>query len=95
MKVHSLITLALVSAGLVHAADWPQWGRTNDRNMYSPETGARSLRRRFKKGTQSRHGDHQGREVGDRLGTQSYGNTTVANGRVVGTSNDKPRDPRG
>lgn len=34
----TLLTAAFAVAGL-HAADWPQWGGVNSRNMVSPETG--------------------------------------------------------
>lgn len=78
------------------ADDWPLWGRTSDRNMYSPAKGLpdRFDAGKFKSGT----------EVVDlattknvkwvaKLGTQSYGNTTVAQGKVfIGTNNDNPRD---
>ncbi|HMO66077.1 MAG TPA: PQQ-binding-like beta-propeller repeat protein, partial [Verrucomicrobiota bacterium] len=68
------------------------------RNMYSP---ARNLSDRFEPGKFVR-----GTEDVDlattknvkwvaRLGTQSYGNATIAQGKVfVGTNNDHPRDPQ-
>lgn len=76
--------------------DWPQWGGTDDRNMYSP---AKNLPDRFEPGKMKR-----GTEEVDlsttknvkwvaKLGSQSYGNATVSKGRVfVGTNNDSPRD---
>ena len=76
--------------------DWTQWGRTNERNMYSPETG---LPEKFDPGKMK-----LGTEEVDmattknvkwvaKLGSQSYGNVTVSGGRVfVGTNNDSPRD---
>jgi outer membrane protein assembly factor BamB len=80
----------------VSAKDWPQWGGTPERNMYSPEKG---LPEKFEPGKPKR-----GTEEIDlsttknvkwvaKLGSQSYGNATVANGKVfVGTNNDAPRD---
>lgn len=99
MKTASPLFLALVSLGLVtQAQDWPQWGGTLDRNMFSP---AKGLPDRFDPGKFK-----QGSEEVDlattknvkwvaRLGTQSYGNVTVSRGRVfVGTNNDNARDPQ-
>lgn len=99
------LTLALLTAGLVSASprsaaqDWPQWGGNDPgRNMYSP---ARGLPDRFEPGKFRR-----GTEEIDlsttknvkwvaKLGSQSYGNVTVAGGKVyVGTNNDSPRDPQ-
>jgi len=80
------------------AKDWPQWGGTPPRNMYSPEKGlpAQFDPGKFKQGTE---------EVDPKttknvkwvakLGSQSYGNVTVAAGKVfVGTNNESPRDPQ-
>lgn len=80
------------------AEDWNQWGRDLSRNMYSP---AKGLPDRFEPGkfkTGSEEVDmattKNVRWIG-KLGSQSYGNPTVANGRVyVGTNNDSPRDPQ-
>ncbi len=101
MTLRPLLTLALL-VGPAHtglrAEDWPMWGRTIHRNMYSP---ARNLPDRFEPGQFK-----PGTEEVDlattknvkwvaKLGTQSYGNTSVAGGKVfVGTNNDFPRDPQ-
>ena len=90
-----LATLAVAA----NAQDWPQWGGlTVGRNMYAPSKG---LPDRFDPGKFK-----QGSEDVDmattknvkwvaKLGTQSYGNVTVAHGKVfVGTNNESPRDPR-
>jgi outer membrane protein assembly factor BamB len=97
----SLCTLTLASpAG---AEDWPQWGGTPARNMYC---SARKLPShltketpgevRFKPG--SREIDSAGLlnlKWAAQLGSQSYGNATIAKGKVfVGTNNEHPRDPR-
>lgn len=97
MKMKSMAGLTLAAGLVSHAGDWPQWGGTIHRNMYSP---AKGLPDRFEPGKFVR-----GTEDVDlattknvkwvaRLGTQSYGNATIAQGRVfVGTNNDHPRDP--
>ncbi|MBL9139818.1 MAG: PQQ-binding-like beta-propeller repeat protein [Verrucomicrobiales bacterium] len=92
-----ILTLALATAGFVsHAQDWSQWGGTTGRNMFSP---AKNLPDRFDPGKFK-----QGTEDVDmattknvkwvaRLGSQSYGNTTVSQGKIfIGTNNDYPRD---
>ncbi|MBI5388430.1 MAG: PQQ-binding-like beta-propeller repeat protein [Verrucomicrobia bacterium] len=98
-------TLCLVTAVLLlHAApafsqDWPAWGGADPgRNMASAVTG---LPDRFDPGKPK-----PGSEDIDlattknvrwiaRLGSQTYGNTVVAGGKVfVGTNNEMPRDPR-
>ena len=98
-------TLARIAAAglltaplLAGAEDWPQWGRTNQRNMYSPATGLPD---------QVNPGDFKpGSEEVDlsttkhikwvaKLGSQTYGNPTVVDGKVyVGTNNESPRDPQ-
>jgi outer membrane protein assembly factor BamB len=95
MKTLSLLTAALVSAGFVtRAADWPQWGGTQQRNMYSPEKG---LPERFEpgklKGDMVDMATTKNVKWVAKLGSQSYGNATISKGRVyVGTNNDSPRD---
>lgn len=94
-----LSTLALATLGFTAGAeDWFQWGGTPHRNMFSP---AKNLPERFEPGKFK-----SGTEDVDlattknvkwvaNLGTQSYGNATVSQGRVlVGTNNDRPRDPQ-
>jgi len=97
---HSLITTSLL-AGVcaltpIRGEDWPEWGGKPHRNMYSP---AKGLPDKFEPGKMK-----SGTEEVDlattknvkwvaKLGSQSYGNTTVSNGKVfVGTNNDSPRD---
>ena len=83
----------------VLAADWPQWGGTDHRNMISAEKG---LAESFVPGKKSLHGS--GIDLATtrnvkwvaRLGSAAYGNPTVANGRVfVGTDTDTLPPPRG
>ena len=81
------------------ADDWPQWGGNDPgRNMYSP---AKNLPDKFDPGRFKR-----GTEEVDmattkqvkyvvKLGSQTYGNPSVSNGRIyVGTNNENPRDPQ-
>jgi four helix bundle protein len=91
-----LLIFILISP--VPAADWPQWGGQAMRNMYSP---AKKLPKDFgkidfKPGTEDvdTSGIKNLKWVA-KIGSQSYGNVTVAGGKVfVGTNNENPRDPR-
>jgi outer membrane protein assembly factor BamB len=67
------------------ANEWPMWGGTPDRNMFSsmkgiPTTWDLKTKKNIKWIAE--------------LGSQTYGNTVVAGGYVlVGTNNEGPRDP--
>lgn len=80
------------------AQDWPMWGRDETRNMSSPVTGLPSEFSPGKfKGTSEEIDPATTKNVKwiAKLGSQSYGNPTVAGGRVyLGTNNDVPRDPK-
>ena len=84
-------------AGASQGADWPQWGGRDARNMVSDEKGMPAAFD-LGKGVAGTGGDAQttGRVKWQvRLGTETYGNPTVAGGRVfVGTNNGRPRDGR-
>jgi len=93
-----ILTITLsVFPHVATAADQPQWGQPNSRNMVSDEKG---LPDGFDPGTRNQQtgqielpGGSNVRWVA-RLGNQSYGSPIVAGGRVfVGTNNDAPRDP--
>ena len=95
------VPAVLLSLGLgltAWGADWPEWGGTSARNMVSLE---KDLPEAFEPGKYKPGGEDidlattkNVRWVA-RLGTQSYGNVTVAQGRVlVGTNNDSVRDPQ-
>jgi outer membrane protein assembly factor BamB len=80
------------------SGDWPQWGRNASRNMVANVKGLPAV---FKPGKFAGRGDEIDFATTEnvrwiaKLGSQSYGNPTVANGRVyVGTNNESPRDPR-
>lgn len=96
---HSAALILVAAATAIGvAADWPQWGGTQHRNMYSPAKGLPSEFGviNFKPGTDDidRAGVKNLKWV-SKLGSQSYGNVTVAGGKVfVGTNNENPRDPR-
>ena len=97
MKALSLsLTLLAGTALTVHGDDWPQWGGTVHRNMYSP---AKGLPDRFEAGQYKSGSDDidmattKNVRWAVKLGSQSYGNPTISQGRVlVGTNNDNPRD---
>ena len=110
------ILLALGGLASLNAADWPQWGGKNTRNMVSEE---KSLPIDFSPGkklgvkappkTAGRlRADQQAAPTAEdvdmsttknclwvaKLGSQSYGTPTVADGKVfVGTNNESPRNP--
>jgi outer membrane protein assembly factor BamB len=86
-----VVGLSVVSASAL-AADWPQWAGGSERNMVSPETG---VARDFGAGERSPETGHIDPKTtsGVRwvvpLGSQTYGNPTVSQGKVfVGTNND-------
>ena len=96
------LALCLIGAG---GADWPQWGRDGSRNMVAPPHEARSVPATFEPGTMLDGEETVQLPAGSKaaeslrwvakLGSQSYGNPTVADGRVfVGTNNASPRDPK-
>ena len=83
-----LVGLAVLWGGpaLAPAADQPQWGRRDSRNMVSDETG---LPDTFDPKT------GQNVKWSVPLGTECYSTPVVAGGKVfIGTNNNRPRDPR-
>jgi len=79
------------------AADWPMWGGTPQRNMVSKHENG--LPASFNPGTLKEEitdlATTQNVKWVARLGSQSYGNVTVANGRIfLGTNNEAPYDQR-
>ena len=100
-KIVRLAALGLFLVGAAAAAraqDWPHWGRDGSRNMVAP--AATNLPESAEPG--KARGDSkeidpattQNVKWAAKLGDQSYGNPTVAGGRVfVGTNNGSPRDP--
>src|SRR6478672_10146760 len=100
-----ITTLACCAAVLLTATlpapaqDWPAWGGSGPgRNMYSPAKGLPSTFNPGKFKPNSEDIDLSTTENVKwiaKLGSQTYGNTVVANGKVlIGTNNATPRDPR-
>jgi len=91
MKKMLLFVLALASTSIMAVGfsdpgkEWPMWGGTPDRNMVSgmkgvPTTWDLKTKKNIKWVAE--------------LGSQAYGNPTVAGGYVfVGTNNEGPKDP--
>ena len=91
----SLWVLFLSAPLQLQADDWTQWGRGPDRNMASTEKG---LPATFNPGTFLKGSEEvdpkstQNIEWIAKLGSQAYGNPTIAAGRVfIGTNNMAPR----
>src|SRR6188768_2909666 len=87
---------AIVCGHPTVAADWPQWGGQNNRNMFSPARGLPDAfgKIEFKPGTDdvNTNGVKNLKWV-TKIGSQSYGNVTVSGGKVfIGTNNEPPRD---
>ena len=87
-----------VLGSAVHAADWPMWGGSVERNLFSSETG---LPNSFEPGDYLSGSEDIDLETTKnvkwvtKLGSQAYGNTTVADGRLfIGTNNESPRDEK-
>ena len=85
-------------AASLPAADWPRWGGRDDCNMVSTEKG---LPASFLPGKKGSGGDGIDMRTTEnvkwiaRLGTQTLGNPTIANGRIyIGTNDEDLRDPR-
>ena len=77
---------AATARPMAGATDWPMWGGTPSRNMVSAATG---LPDKWDVKTKTNV-----KWVAD-LGSQTYGNATVAGGKVfVGTNNELLRDPK-
>jgi outer membrane protein assembly factor BamB len=97
----------LACALAASAADWPQWGGRNERNFVSDEKGIPDTFRLAGEKTVTEKND-QGETVERKvsapaenikwvakLGSKTYGNPTVAGGRIfVGTNDAGLNDPR-
>src|SRR5688500_20259111 len=93
--ISGLVSLSLLN---VPAKDWPQWGGDQHRNMYSDEKGLpdRVEPGKLKEGTEEVDmSTTKNVKWVAKVGSQSYGNATIADGRVfVGTNNDAHRNDR-
>lgn len=85
-RISLVVSLAAVPAAPLAAADWPMWGGDADRNMVSTESGIpRTWNIKDKTNV---------KWVAE-IGSQSYGNPVVADGKVyLGTNNELLRDPK-
>jgi outer membrane protein assembly factor BamB len=92
----SALSLTAIPA-VVSAADWPTWGRDPSRNMVSDEKGLVDTftAGQFKGNTEEIDlATTKNVKWVVKLGSQSYGNPTVAGGKVfIGTNNESPRNP--
>ncbi|MHA3772314.1 outer membrane protein assembly factor BamB family protein [Verrucomicrobiota bacterium sgz303538] len=92
-------SIAALTTASVMAEDWPRWGGNDPgRNMYAPVKGLPS---EFDPGKFKPNSEDVDINTTKnvkwvvKLGSQTYGNPVVANGKVlVGTNNATPRDPR-
>ena len=87
-----------VGASSKTGQDWPVWTRNGSGNLYSPE---KNLPEKFEPGEFIIGTENIDMSTTknvrwiSKLGSQSYGNTTVSNGKVyIGTNNESPRDKR-
>jgi len=98
-------SLAILTLGIIatlptaRAEDWPQWGGNDPgRNMYSSATGMPESFNpgKFKPGSEDVDlTTTKNVKWVAKLGSQTYGNPVVANGKIfVGTNNATPRDPK-
>jgi outer membrane protein assembly factor BamB len=93
--VASILVLPSV---FVTAGDWPMWGNTHSRNM--ADTSDAGIPETFDSGEFLGNSEEidpdttRGVRWVAKLGSQAYGNPTIAGGKVlVGTNNEAPRDP--
>ena len=95
MKAAAAVALIAGLSACAFAQDWTQWGGSQGRNMATP---ASPLPRAFEPGSQRTNPPQPpSKNVAwvARLGSETYGNPTVADGRVfVGTNNASPRSDR-
>ena len=95
------IVIALATIGLsqpARAEDWPVWGHDGSRNMVAPDS-EKNLPVAWTPGQMKDDTLDISKAKGirwvARLGTTTYGNATVAGGKIlVGTNNEPPKDKR-
>ncbi len=98
-NIKLLLLISITLSGLtVQGDDWPQWGRDATRNMISSE---KAISHDFNVGKFKDQSNDVDLSTTKNvkwvapLGSEAYGNVTVAQGKVfVGTNNDTPRDPK-
>jgi hypothetical protein len=98
LRIASFLAALGASASSGSAQDWPRWGGDETRNMASDVKGlpAKVDAGSFKGATDEVDlSTTENVKWVAKLGSQSYGNPTVSNGRIyVGTNNDSPRNAR-
>ncbi|MDE2681873.1 MAG: PQQ-binding-like beta-propeller repeat protein [Verrucomicrobiota bacterium] len=86
------------ATALVAGENWPMWSRNGSGNLFSSEKGIASNfdPGKFVRGTEEIDmATTKNVRWAAKLGSQTYGNTTVSGGKVfVGTNNETPRDKR-
>jgi outer membrane protein assembly factor BamB len=94
LMYRSVVAACVLIAPAWAANDWPTWGHDPSRNMVSPDTG---LPVAVESGKAADDGTIDPASVSKnvkwvaKLGTQTYGNPTISNGRVfIGTNNGWP-----
>lgn len=94
----TLILLLVLTEAPLQSADWTEWGGSPDKNMVSEEKG---IVQSAVPGETRREDESvdlsttKNVKWATKLGSQSYGNVTVSQGKVlVGTNNESPRDPK-
>lgn len=99
MLVFGLAALSI--GGGVPAQDWPMWGRDGSRNMVAAPEAQLAIPLDLQPGHpigrtgQIDHGSTRHVKWITKLGSQTYGNPTIANGKVyVGTNNAYPLDTK-
>jgi outer membrane protein assembly factor BamB len=89
MRIRDFLAASLIAFGMASpalAADQPQWGQVNSRNMVSSETG---LPAQFSPTNKSNI------RWEAQIGTESHGTPIVADGKVyIGTNNGHPRNDK-
>jgi outer membrane protein assembly factor BamB len=98
--IRTVVTIGMTTLAVAGAAvaDWPMWGGSPSRNMVSGET---NIPTEWAAGSLKSGTDHVDMATTKnvlwvaKMGSQTYGNPVVANGRVyVGTNNDGRDDDR-
>ncbi|HET6249449.1 MAG TPA: PQQ-binding-like beta-propeller repeat protein [Tepidisphaeraceae bacterium] len=94
----SVYLVCAIAAGSALAGDWPMWGHDPSRNMVSAEKGlpiSADPGKAKDDGSPVDMATTKNVKWIAKLGSASYGNATVADGRVyVGTNNASPRDKK-
>ena len=97
LYIRPAVCFIAMASAVAWAADWPQWGGGPSRNMASAEKNLPAAAELGDAPEADRIEPDPAKKTRwvVKLGSQTYGNPTVAGGRAfVGTNNDSPRDPK-